>query len=74
MGTLLQRIDDRHLFNPRDLRQVTLGPVSIEGNRATMSGSTTIDRRDFGVGGGDGDDLISRQITLTIRVVATRAG
>ncbi|HEX4140445.1 MAG TPA: hypothetical protein VHY09_08870 [Candidatus Methylacidiphilales bacterium] len=35
MTTLLQRIDDRHLFNPRDLREITLGPVSVEGNRAS---------------------------------------
>jgi len=35
MTTLLQRIDDRKLFNPRDLREITLGPVSVEGNRAS---------------------------------------
>jgi hypothetical protein len=35
LAALLQRIDDRHLFNPRDLRQITLGPVSVEGNRAS---------------------------------------
>jgi hypothetical protein len=35
MATLLQRIDDRHLFNPRDLREITLGPVSVDGDRAS---------------------------------------
>jgi cytochrome b561/polyisoprenoid-binding protein YceI len=48
--------------------------LTINGDRASMSGSTTIDRRDFGIGeGGDGDDLISREIALTIRVEATRS-
>jgi cytochrome b561/polyisoprenoid-binding protein YceI len=47
--------------------------LTIEGDRATMSGNVTIDRRDFGIGEGDGDDLISRDIPLTIRVVATRS-
>lgn len=48
--------------------------LSIDGARASMRGSTTIDRRDFGVGeGGSGDDLISRDIQLTIRVDADRA-
>ncbi|QGZ94557.1 YceI family protein [Terricaulis silvestris] len=48
--------------------------LSIDGDRASMRGSTTIDRNDFGVGeGGSGDDLISRDIQLTIRVDATRA-
>jgi hypothetical protein len=35
LGALLQRIADRKLFNPRDLREVTLGPVSVEGSRAS---------------------------------------
>jgi hypothetical protein len=35
LATLLQRISDRHLFNPRDVRQIDLGAVAIEGNRAT---------------------------------------
>ena len=48
--------------------------LSIDGDRASMRGTTTIDRNDFGVGeGGSGDDLISREIQLTIRVDATRA-
>jgi len=32
---LLQRIADRHLFNPRDVRQIDLGTVWINGNRAS---------------------------------------
>jgi cytochrome b561 len=48
--------------------------LSIDGDRATMRGSTTIDRNEFGVGeGGSGDDLISREIQLNIRVDADRA-
>ena len=35
LAALLQRIADRNLFNPRDLREVTLGPVSVEGNHAS---------------------------------------
>jgi hypothetical protein len=35
LGTLMQRIADRHLFNPRDLREIALGNVSINGNRAS---------------------------------------
>jgi hypothetical protein len=35
LAKLLQRIADRNLFNPRDLREVTLGPVSVDGNRAS---------------------------------------
>jgi hypothetical protein len=35
LGTLLQRISDRQLFNPRDLREITIDHVSINGNRAS---------------------------------------
>ena len=35
LGALLQRITDRHLFNPRDVREIALGRVSINGNRAS---------------------------------------
>lgn len=35
VGTLMQRISDRHLFNPRDVREIKLGHVSINGNRAS---------------------------------------
>ena len=35
LAALLQRISDRHLFNPRDVRQIDLGTVTIEGNRAS---------------------------------------
>jgi hypothetical protein len=34
LATLLRRITERHLFNPRDVREITLGPVSVNGNRA----------------------------------------
>jgi len=35
LSVLLQRIADRHLFNPRDVREIALGRVSISGNRAS---------------------------------------
>ena len=35
LGTLLQRIADRKLFNPRDVRELALGRVSINGDRAS---------------------------------------
>ena len=34
LGALMRRITERHLFNPRDVREITLGNVSINGNRA----------------------------------------
>jgi hypothetical protein len=35
LATLLQRITDRNLFNPRDVRELTLGPVTVNGDRAS---------------------------------------
>ena len=35
LGSLLQRITDRHLFNPHDVQEIKLGRVSINGNRAS---------------------------------------
>ncbi len=35
LSTLWQRITDRHLFNPRDVREIDLGRVSVNGNHAT---------------------------------------
>jgi hypothetical protein len=35
LETLWQRITDRHLFNPRDMREIDLGRVSVNGNRAS---------------------------------------
>jgi len=35
LGTLMQRIADRNLFNPRDVQEIKLGHVSINGNRAS---------------------------------------
>lgn len=46
----------------------------IDGDRATVQASATIDRRDFGIGNADaGDDLISHEIDIDVRVEATRA-
>jgi len=35
LSALLQRISDRNLFNPRDIREIALGRVSITGDRAS---------------------------------------
>jgi hypothetical protein len=35
LGTLMQRIADRHLFNPREIREIKLRHVSIDGDRAS---------------------------------------
>ena len=35
LGALVQRIADRNLFNPRDVREIDLGRVSITGDRAS---------------------------------------
>ncbi len=48
--------------------------LAINGNQASMSGTTTIDRRDFNIGDpGAGDDLISGEIDISVRVDATRS-
>jgi polyisoprenoid-binding protein YceI len=56
-------------------RPVTLPfTLAIDGDRASVRGSTSIDRRDFGIGSDDaGDELISREIQISVRVEATRA-
>lgn len=46
--------------------------LTIDGDRAAMTGSLAIDRRDFGVGAGAADDLIAREITIDVRVDADR--
>jgi hypothetical protein len=35
LSALIQRITDRNLFNPHDLREITLGPISVNGSRAS---------------------------------------
>jgi cytochrome b561 len=48
--------------------------LTIEGDRATMNGRVTIDRRDFGIGAdAEGDDMIGRDVTIVVDVAATRA-
>jgi hypothetical protein len=34
LGSLLQRLSERHLLNPRDIREIDLGSVSVNGNHA----------------------------------------
>lgn len=48
--------------------------LRFEGDRAVMDGRASIDRRAFGVGaGGAGDELISRDIAISVHVEAVRA-
>lgn len=35
LAAVFQRVTERHLFNPRDLREISLGPVSVSGDRAS---------------------------------------
>jgi len=55
-------------------RDVTLPfTLVISGDRATMRGGVTIDRRDFDLGEGtDADDMISRDVEISVRVEAVR--
>ncbi|MGE0740012.1 MAG: YceI family protein [Hyphomonadaceae bacterium] len=65
-GTLTMRGRDRDVDLPFAL--------TINGASATMTGSTSIDRRDFDIGKDtDADDLISRDIDINVRVEASRA-
>lgn len=66
VGELTIRGRSREVAFPFDL--------DIEGDRATMSGSLVIDRRDFDVGeDAEGDELVSREVRIDIRVGAVRA-
>lgn len=48
--------------------------LTIEGDRATMEGSLSIARADFGIGAGaEGDDMIGPNVTIQVRVIAARA-
>lgn len=48
--------------------------LNINGDRATMNGRVSIDRRDFGIGAdAEGDDMIGRDVTIVVNVIATRA-
>ncbi len=48
--------------------------LTVEGDRATMSGRASVDRREAGLGVGDAaDDYVSREIAVTVRVEARRA-
>jgi|CXWL01.1.fsa_nt_gi cytochrome b561 len=48
--------------------------LTINGDRASMSGALSIDRQDFDIGkDADGEDQISRQVQVNVRVDATRA-
>jgi cytochrome b561/polyisoprenoid-binding protein YceI len=55
-------------------RPVTLPfTLAIDGSRARMSGHLTISRRDFEIGvHSDANDMISQNVTISVRVDATR--
>jgi cytochrome b561/polyisoprenoid-binding protein YceI len=64
-GRLTIRGESRDVDLPFTLR--------LDGDQAVMSGSTTIDRRDFDIGeDAEGDDLISREVRIDVRVGARR--
>jgi polyisoprenoid-binding protein YceI len=47
--------------------------LTIDGSRARMNGAVTIDRRDFGIGNDtEADDMISREVRISVRVEAVR--
>ncbi len=47
--------------------------LNLSQDNATMSGELTIDRRDFGLGeGAEGDDMISREVTIRVALQAMR--
>jgi len=48
--------------------------LTITGDSAVMNGTITLDRRDFDLGDGvEGEEMVSRDVTVSIRVQATRA-
>lgn len=47
--------------------------LTIAGDTATMRGSTTIDRRAFGVGGGEAGAAVGPSVRVDVAVVAKRA-
>jgi len=47
--------------------------LTIDGESARMSGRLTINRRDFDIGvHSDANDMISQNVTISVRVDATR--
>ncbi|MBE0554077.1 MAG: cytochrome b/b6 domain-containing protein [Rhodobacteraceae bacterium] len=55
-------------------RPVTLPfTLTVEGDRATMAGEVTLDRRDFGIGAGYADEeTVGFAVTVGVALVATR--
>lgn len=48
--------------------------LTINGDNAVMNGTITLDREDFDLGDGvEGEEMVSRNVDVTIRVQATRA-
>jgi cytochrome b561/polyisoprenoid-binding protein YceI len=65
-GTLTIKGRDRNIGLPFTL--------VIDGDNAVMNGRLSIDRRAFDVGSGtEADDMVSREVDVSIRVEATRA-
>ncbi|MBK5921206.1 hypothetical protein CCR80_09195 [Rhodothalassium salexigens] len=46
--------------------------LHVDGDRAHMTGETTLDRHDFGIGGGDADDTVSETVTVRVDIIARR--
>ena len=48
--------------------------LTLDGDTATMTGTTTLDRRDFGIGQSYGDEAsVGFPVTVTVDLVARRA-
>ncbi|MEM9426012.1 MAG: cytochrome b/b6 domain-containing protein [Pseudomonadota bacterium] len=45
--------------------------LTLDGDRAEMAGALTLDRRDFGIGGGD-ESAVKFPVEVTVELVATR--
>ncbi|MCG6882536.1 MAG: cytochrome b/b6 domain-containing protein [Silicimonas sp.] len=46
--------------------------LAIEGNRATMAGTVTLDRRDFGIGG-ESESAVRHPVRVSVELEATRS-
>ena len=65
LGTLTLRGESRPVNLPFSL--------SIDGNRATMTGQTTLDRRDFGIGATYRDEATAGfEVRVAVQLIADR--
>lgn len=46
--------------------------LTVEGDRAHMTGKTSLDRTKFDIGGGDADDMVGKTVTVSVDIMAER--